>query len=60
MEIKQIKIMPGYMTLKSSLLGEILEKLASLRMNITIRGAFIDFCGVFRKSAVSLEVVNLH
>jgi hypothetical protein len=25
------------MTIKSSLLGEILEKLASLRMNITIR-----------------------
>jgi hypothetical protein len=36
-EIKQIQIMPGDMTIKSSLLGEILEKLASLRMNITIR-----------------------
>ena len=24
-----------------------------------IRGVFIDFCAVFRKSAVSLEVVNL-
>ena len=29
--------MPGDMTIKNSLLGEILEKLASLRMNITIR-----------------------
>ncbi len=29
--------MPGDMTIKSSLLGEILEKLACLRMNITIR-----------------------
>jgi hypothetical protein len=28
--------MPGNMTIKSSLLGEILEKLASLSMNITI------------------------
>ena len=36
-EIKQIQIMPGDMTIKSSLLGEILEKLASLRINITIR-----------------------
>ena len=54
--------MPGDMTIKSSLLGEILEKLASLRMNITIRldddreegdpvGSayiliFIDFAGI--------------
>jgi hypothetical protein len=29
--------MPGDMTIKSSLLGEILEELACLRMNITIR-----------------------
>jgi hypothetical protein len=29
--------MPGDMTIKSSLLVKILEKLASLRMNITIR-----------------------
>jgi hypothetical protein len=29
--------MPGDMTIKSSLLGESLEKMASLRMNITIR-----------------------
>jgi hypothetical protein len=36
-EVKQIQIMPGDMTIKSSLLGEILEKLASLRMNVTIR-----------------------
>ena len=36
-EIKQIQIMPGDMTIKSSLLGEILEELACLRMNITIR-----------------------
>jgi len=36
-EVKQIQIMPGDMTIKSSLLGEILEKLAGLRMNITIR-----------------------
>jgi len=36
-EVKQIQIMPGDMTIKSSLLGEILEKLTSLRMNITIR-----------------------
>jgi len=36
-EIKQILIMPGDMTIKSSLLGEILKKLASLRMNIAIR-----------------------
>jgi hypothetical protein len=36
-EIKKIQIMPGYMTIKSSLLGEILEKLSSLRMNKTIR-----------------------
>jgi hypothetical protein len=28
--------MPGDMTIKSSLLGEILEKLASFRMNIII------------------------
>ena len=33
-EIKQIQIMPGDMTIKSSLLGEILEKLASLRINM--------------------------
>jgi len=36
-EIKPIQIMPGDMTIKSCLLGEILEKLASFRMNITIR-----------------------
>ncbi len=35
-EVKQIQIMPGDMTIKSSLLGEILEKLACLRMNIYI------------------------
>jgi hypothetical protein len=61
-EVKQIQIMPGDMTIKSSLLGEILEKLACLRMNITIRldddreegdpvGSayiliFIDFAGI--------------
>jgi hypothetical protein len=36
-EVKQMQIMSGDMTIKSSLLGEILEKLACLRMNITIR-----------------------
>ena len=36
-EIKLIHIMPGDMTIKSSFLGEILEKLASLRMKIIIR-----------------------
>ena len=36
-EVKQIQTMPGNMTIKSSLLGAILEKLASLKMNITIR-----------------------
>ena len=61
-EIKQIQIMPGDMSKKGSLLGEILEKLASLRMNITIRLdddreegdpvcsadilTFIDFAGI--------------
>jgi hypothetical protein len=33
-EIKKIQIMPGDMTIKSSLFGEILEKLSSLRMII--------------------------
>jgi hypothetical protein len=40
--------MPGDMTIKSSLLVKILEKLASLRMNITIRldndSAYILIC----------------
>ena len=32
-EVKEIQIMPGDMTIKSSLLGKILEKFASLMMN---------------------------
>jgi len=44
-EVKQIQIMPGDMTIKSS---QILERLASLRMNITIRldndSAYILIC----------------